>query len=251
VEPATIVLESEPGARLVADHLPGEAPALVFLHGLTSVRVGEKSSILFAEARHLGRAAWRFDFRGHGASSGELATTTLGALIADTRAVLEQAGPAVLIGSSLGGLVAAWTAARHPALVLGLSLLAPAFRFLPRLRAKLDPAGRLVLPHSGGVLEFSPRVLEDFEEHDEEEMARAIRQPTQVFHGRLDDTVPVDASEEFLARIGSARKELLVLGDGDHRLNREFPALLRRALTFHGLDRGCGRSAPASRDSAP
>lgn len=234
----TLELTPEPGARVVADHLDGSGPPLVFLHGLTSVRVGEKSTILFEYAARRGLPAWRFDFRGHGDSSGTLADTTLTDLILDTRTVLERAGPSFLIGSSLGGLVAAWTAKQAPGSVRGMALLAPAFRFLPRLRARLDAARRLVLPHGEGILEFSTRVLEDFERHDEAAMAAAIRQPTLVVHGALDDTVPVEASEEFVARLPAERKELVVLPEGDHRLNREFAVILERAAGFLGFASG-------------
>ncbi len=229
----TVRLSPEPGATIVADRLSGEPPALVFLHGLTSVRVGEKSTALFAFARERGRAAWRFDFRGHGDSSGALDKTTLRELIADTRTVLEQSGPAQLVGSSLGGLVAAWTAAIHPELVLGLTLLAPAFRFLPRLRARLTSDGLLALPHGEAELHFGPEVLEDFARHDEAEMATRVRAPVLVVHGALDDTVPVDASEEWLARVPSVRTELWVIEDGDHRLNQEIGEILSRAAAFH------------------
>src|SRR5690606_7892817 len=152
-----VVLEPAPGARIVADHLPGDAPALVFLHGLVSVRRGEKSTALFDLAARTGRAAWRFDFRGHGESSGVLHDTTLTELIADARSVLEASGPAFLVGSSLGGLVAAWTAARHPEFVRGLVLLAPALRFLPRLIARSRADGTIVLDHGVGELRFSER----------------------------------------------------------------------------------------------
>jgi len=230
-----VVLEPAPGARIVADHLPGDAPALVFLHGLVSVRRGEKSTALFDLAARTGRAAWRFDFRGHGESSGVLHDTTLTELIADARSVLEASGPAFLVGSSLGGLVAAWTAARHPEFVRGLVLLAPALRFLPRLIARSRADGTIVLDHGVGELRFSERVRADLERHDETEMAAAIRPPVFVAHGALDDTVPVDASRDFLARVPHARKLLWVVPDGDHRLNRPITAILRRAARFHGF----------------
>lgn len=229
----SLELAPAPGARIAVDHLPGRGTPLVFLHGLTSVRVGEKSTRLFEHAAATGADAWRFDFRGHGASSGELPDTTLSELVADARVVLEHAGRSLLIGSSLGGLVAAWTAARHPELVAGLVLLAPALRFLPRLRGRMDDDGAIHLPHEGRVLRFSRRVLEDLEQHDETAMARAVRQPTIVFHGALDDTVPLAASVEFVERLGAAAKELVVLEGGDHRLNREFGEILARGLAFH------------------
>src|SRR5690606_41376201 len=112
---------------------------------------------LSAIAARTGRAAWRFAFRGHGEPGGVLHDTTLTELIADARCALEASGPAFLVGSSLGGLVAAWTAARHPEFVRRLVLLAPAFRFLPRLIARSRAAGSIVLDHGVDELPFSDR----------------------------------------------------------------------------------------------
>lgn len=236
----TLTLHPGPGAHVVADFMPGRGTPLVFLHGLTSVRVGEKSALLFEFAKRHRLPAWRFDMRGHGDSSGDLADVTLTDLVADARTVLRAAGPSILIGSSLGGLVAAWTAAEHPELVRGLVLLAPALRFLPRLRARLGPDGRLHLPHGERALEFHTHVLEDFERHDESMLPGAIRQPTLIVHGALDDTVPVDASTAFHEALAAPDRELVVIDDGDHRLNREFPDILARAARFHrfGPERG-------------
>lgn len=246
----TVVLHPGPGAHVVADHLPGRGTPLVFLHGLTSVRVGEKSTALFGFADRHRLPAWRFDMRGHGASSGDLADVTLTDLVADARTVLQASGRAILVGSSLGGLVAAWTAAEHPDLVGGLVLLAPALRFLPRLRARLAPDGRLHLPHGERALEFHPHVLEDFERHDESLLPGLIRQPTLVVHGALDDTVPVEASVEFHDRLAAQRRELVVIEDGDHRLNREFGDILARAARFHGFGPERGRT-PARLPNSP
>ena len=221
------------GARVVADQLVGGGPDLVFLHGLVSVRVGEKSTALFAHAARHRLGAWRFDFRGHGDSSGELADTSLSDLVTDAAAVLDASGPAHLVGSSLGGLVAAWTAARRPDRVLSLTLLAPAFRFLERLIARSDADGNVHLDHTAGVLRFGPNVLADFREHDEADLARRIRCPVLTFHGEHDDVVPIAASREFHTRLRGVRHDLRTVRDGDHRLNLPIRAILEEARTFH------------------
>lgn len=236
--PRTLQLEPAPGHRIVLDHLPGAAPPVVFLHGLTSIRAGEKSTALFDWAARRGQEVWRFDFRGHGESTATVAETSLTDLVDDALAVLEESGPAVLFGSSLGGLVAAWTAAKHPELVLGLTLLAPAFRFLPRLQARLDPrTGAVQLDRAPDAPEvrFDQAVFDDFARHDEDALPGRVTCPLQVFHGTLDDVVPVAASRDFVAAAASARKEFHELGDEDHRLNRPIAAILAGMARFHGL----------------
>jgi pimeloyl-ACP methyl ester carboxylesterase len=238
----SLTLRSADGSELVADHLPGSAPPLLFLHGLRSVRVGEKSTALFRFAAARSRAAWRFDFRGHGDSGGRLEDIPLSGHIADTGLVLERSGPAHLIGSSMGGLVAAWTAARHPERVLSLTLLAPAFRFLERHQAAAegptsDDSTELQHGHDDGPLRLSAELLADLRSHDERRLAHALRCPLLVAHGELDDVVPVDAARRFVEELppdGPAREFWMLRGE-DHRLNRPIAAILDRAATFHGF----------------
>ncbi|MBK8977706.1 MAG: alpha/beta fold hydrolase [Planctomycetes bacterium] len=233
----TLTIEPAPGAHLVVDRLPGADPPLVFLHGLASIRAGEKSRALFELARRRGRGAWRFDFRGHGGSSGTLGAVPLSHLVADAAAVLERSGPAHLVGSSLGGLVASWVAARHPRAVVSLTLIAPALGFLGRLLARRDAAsGRATLDRADGAVVFESAVLDDLAEHDETALAAAIRCPTLVFHGDRDDVVPLRGSEELVAALRAAGQiaELRPIPGGDHRLNVQIDALLAIAADFHG-----------------
>jgi pimeloyl-ACP methyl ester carboxylesterase len=211
----TRVLVPAEGQHVVADHVAGDGPPYVYLHGLRSVRRGEKSEALFARARQLGRAAWRFDFRGHGESSGTIEDLTLTELCADARCVLAVSGPAVLVGSSLGGLVAAWVAAESHELVLGLCLIAPALGFLDRHTVD-------------GVsdLELSPAARADARRYDEGTLPGAITAPTLVVHGELDDTVPAASSVAFHAKLAARKKRLWIVPGGDHRLNTRVDGIL-------------------------
>ncbi|MBM4062315.1 MAG: alpha/beta hydrolase, partial [Planctomycetes bacterium] len=147
-----------PGQRLAGDHRPGAAPGYLFLHGLGSVRTGEKSESLFAHAAANGRACTRVDFRGHGESTGDFGEVTFSELIADALAVLGHLGPTVVVGSSLGALVGAFAAAARPDLVAGLALLAPALGFVSRLEQRVDADGRITTTDGRGFL-LAPRVL--------------------------------------------------------------------------------------------
>src|SRR5204862_7866294 len=93
-------------------------------------------------------------------SSGVVGVATVSELIADAGRVLDRTGPAILVGSSLRGLVGAFLAAARPADVAGVVLPAPAFGYLQRMRQRLDQHGRL---RAGEVGPFTvhPRVLAD------------------------------------------------------------------------------------------
>jgi pimeloyl-ACP methyl ester carboxylesterase len=223
----TLALEPAPGEQIVVDRLRGEEPGYLFLHGLGSVRAGEKSTALFRHAAARGRAAARFDFRGHGGSTGTIGVVTVSELIADAAAVLDLVGPSVLVGSSLGGLVAAFLAAARPADAKALVLLAPALGFLPRMARRLDAEGRMSTGE-GVTFHVDPRVLADAERLDEASLPARLPMPVLVVHGAADEVVPPHLSERFLAAIPHARKDLWLVPGGDHRLNRQIGAILAR-----------------------
>lgn len=192
------------------------------------MRSGEKSEALFGLAQRRGRAAWRFDFRGHGESSGRLEDLTLSDLLRDAEAVLEEAGPSVLVGSSLGGLVAAWSAARQPHLVRGLCLIAPALGFLDRHAARPRDEGHFVVTSPWSSIRIHERALEDARRYDERELAAAIACPTVIVHGEYDPTVPPALSSHFYAQLKVEKKQLWIVPAGDHRLNAAIAGILEQ-----------------------
>ncbi len=220
------------GEFVVGDELPGARPAYVFLHGLGSVRAGEKSNSLLAHAAAHGRGCVRIDMRGHGESSSRIGKVAVSELIADAVRVLEHAGPALVVGSSLGGLVGAYAAAARPELVRGLALLAPALGLMSDLARRLDPMGRLWTREGNGY-HVEPRVLADAQSLDERGLPARIHAPTLVVHGTDDDVIPPFVSERFFRALAAAEKNLWIVPGGDHRLHlfaneiwRRFDALL-------------------------
>jgi len=220
-------LDVSDGEVVVGDELPGRGPGFLFLHGLGSGRAGQKSETLLAHARATGRAFVRYDLRGHGASCGKVGRSTVSELIDDTVRTLERQGPTVVVGASLGGVVAAHTAARRPDLVAGLALIAPAFGLMSGLRQRLDPRGRM-WTHEGHGFVVEERVLADAEKLNEAGLPQRILAPTLVAHGMADDVIPWRASARFFNALGAGRKDLWLVPGGDHRLAAEAPDLWRR-----------------------
>lgn len=220
-------LELSGGGRVVGDERDGDAPRYVFLHGLGSTRVGEKSASLLEHARARGRGFLRFDMRGHGASSGQLGRVKVSELIDDAVRILQRTGPAVVVGSSLGGLVAAHAAAARPDLVERLALLAPAFGLMPALSQRLDARGFLQLENGSGF-HVTHEVRADAESLDESSLPAQVGAPTLIVHGTDDDVVPRRASEWFAAAKSTGATQLWIVEGGDHRLNDVASEIWRR-----------------------
>jgi len=66
------------GATIAYRRLSGAAPGIVFLGGYRSDMTGTKALFLEDYCRQRGRAYLRFDYFGHGASSGDFELGTIG-----------------------------------------------------------------------------------------------------------------------------------------------------------------------------
>ena len=81
-------------------------PRLIYLHGLASSPGSAKARFLAGRARSMGLTVHCPDL-----NTGGFERLTFGRMVQQTQALIRrQPGPVVLLGSSLGGLVATWCA---------------------------------------------------------------------------------------------------------------------------------------------
>jgi pimeloyl-ACP methyl ester carboxylesterase len=231
-------LERGPGEWVAYERHPGEGPEVMFLGGFASDMTGTKALYLEAHCRAKGRAFTRFDYRGHGASSGRFADGTIGGWTADALAVLDSVveGPVVLVGSSMGGWIMLLLALARPERVKGLVGIAVAPDFTERLiRDVLTPEEAAVLARDGVLLQpseygeplpITTRLLDEGRDHLLLEAPIAIGCPVHLLHGQADADVPFGLALELADRLESRQVTLELVKDGDHRLSRE--ADLRR-----------------------
>ena len=152
IRPAAIL--PRPGGATIAYHVtPRQAspatPGVVFLGGFMSDMTGTKALALEAHARRRGLEFLRFDYMGHGQSSGKFEDGTIGAWTEDAIAVLDAVteGPQILVGSSMGGWIMLLVALARPERVAGLVGIAAApdftedlmwANFPPDIRGQLE-----------------------------------------------------------------------------------------------------------------
>ena len=124
----THFLDTPAGRRIAYDRLEGAGPGVVFLGGFRSDKEGTKALALEAWARRQGRAFLRFDYSGHGQSSGDFLDGCIGDWHEDTVAAIDALteGPVVVVGSSMGGWISLLVARAMPQRVGGLVTIAAA-----------------------------------------------------------------------------------------------------------------------------
>jgi pimeloyl-ACP methyl ester carboxylesterase len=198
---------------------------MLYLHGFASSAASKKGVAVAARMQGV-MDVERLDLR-----VPSLERLDFGAMVAKARAAID--GPVWLVGSSLGGLTAARVAALDDR-VLGLVLMAPAFGFGERWKARLgedgwrrwmDEGWLTVHDHATGG---ETRVHADFArgvlEWDRDDGGYpAVTVPARVFHGVLDDVVPVDASRRWAA---AQRDATVVELDDGHDLVASLPVIL-------------------------
>jgi uncharacterized protein len=118
----------------------------------------------------------------------------------------KKAAEVTVIGSSFGGLTAAWLAQRQLA-VKQIVLLAPAFQFLshwlPLLGQqqleKWHSEGYLPVYHYGEqrYLPLNYRFVSEMAKYPEEKLMRSV--PALILHGKHDTIIPIQASRNFAA----------------------------------------------------
>lgn len=231
------------GEEVAWKRLDGAGPALVWLNGYRSDMMGTKAQVLADWARAEGRALVRFDYLGHGASSGDfIAKGCISRWRDDALAVIDAmtAGPVVLIGSSMGGWIASLVALARPERVAGLLLIAPAADFTGKLvEPGLHAADRAALEADGVYYKASPYFDEGspFTRLLLEDGARwtilpgpiPIRCPVRILQGGEDEDVPWTHALTLHQAIAAADSVFTLIKDGDHRLSR--PQDLERLTT--------------------
>lgn len=131
--------------------------------------------------------------------------------------------PARLIGSSMGGYVAALYAAAHPE-ISRMVLLAPALGFAPRWKEKTSLE---VFHHGTGTMRrVHYGLIEDALQYPS---VPEFTQPTLILHGVNDDVVPVENSRRFAAAHANAR---LIELASDHALMDVLDDIVRQAAPF-------------------
>jgi pimeloyl-ACP methyl ester carboxylesterase len=237
-------LELPDGRRIAYRLSPGRGPGVVFLGGFRSDMSGTKAQFLEAWARAGGRGFLRFDYTGHGASSGEFRTGGIGGWAQDARDAISRLteGPQVLVGSSMGGWIALLFARRTPALVAGLVGIAAAPDFTEDAmwagfdagqRAQLEARGEVLLPsdYDEEPYPITRHLIEDGRRNLVLREPLDLPFPVRLLHGTADRDVPVEVALGLLGHAEGPDIRLTVVKDADHRFSApENLDLLARTL---------------------
>ena len=207
-------------------------PGVVFLGGFRSDMTGTKAEYLEAWAQKAGRSFLRFDYTGHGQSSGRFEDGCIGDWARDAQEIIEAKtdGPQVLVGSSMGGWVALLIAKRMPQRVAGLVGIAAApdftedsmwAAFSEAQRAALVRDGQVELPsdYDDGPYVITRKLIEDGRDQLVLRDALMLPFPVRLLHGTADTDVSMSVPLRIVEHVDAPDLHLRLVKGADHRFS--------------------------------
>jgi len=223
--------------RIAVISREGKGPQVVWLGGFKSDMRSTKVAALDAWAEGAGRAFLRFDYSGHGESTGVFEDGTISRWLEEALEVIGRFGSPrpILVGSSMGGWIALLAArrlagsARAPS---GIVLIAPAVdmterlmweRFPEEIRKSVEETGVYHRPsaYSEAPYAITRGLIEDGRNHLLFGQTIETGCPVHILQGMLDPDVPWSHAMQLVEHLPGDSVSLTLIKDGDHRLSRD------------------------------
>jgi pimeloyl-ACP methyl ester carboxylesterase len=222
-----------PQDRTIAYHQSaGKGPGVVFLGGFRSDMGGTKALFLHEWAKQRGRAFLRFDYSGHGESSGDFLDGCIGDWADDAMAAITTLteGPQVLVGSSMGGWLSLLVARAMPERVAALVGIAAAPDFTEDgMWDSFDQAQRDALMRDGQIdlpsdyadepYIITRRLIEDGRARLVLRDPLSLPFPVRLLQGSDDTDVPVSVALRLFDHAVSPDLRLTLVKGADHRFS--------------------------------
>lgn len=218
--------------RLAYDQTAGYGPGIVFLCGFNSTKSGTKAVFLEDWAKKQGRAFLRFDYSGHGLSSGTFEEGTISRWAEDAAAIIRglTKGPQIIVGSSMGGWIALLLARQFGDRFAGLITIAAAPDFTEDVfHRRLGSSERALLETQGfvdvesiygdGPYRITRNLIEDGKRNLVLHAPMKLPFPVRILQGSDDEAVPCATAEKLFATLDGPDIRMTVVKNADHRFS--------------------------------
>mgnify|MGYP001315809630 FL=1 len=214
------------------NQLTGKNVGIVFLSGFNSDMQGKKALYLEKWAKENNHSFLRFDYSGHGQSSGTIDTTCFSDWYQDAEYLINKLtqDKQILIGSSMGAWIMLMLAKQIPQKISAIIGLAPAPDF-PKIliwdkmtgdeKRKLIKNRKISIKYEDGSKnDFSYKLIKDSFKNLTLLESIYFNGPVYLYHGMADEAVPYDLSIKIIKTFsGTKDVKLLLERDAGHRLS--------------------------------
>ncbi|MCE3232891.1 MAG: protein of the alpha/beta hydrolase superfamily [Rickettsiaceae bacterium] len=207
-------------------------PTVIFLGGFMSDMSGNKATALENFCKKETWGFIRFDYIGHGESSGKFTDGTISIWKDNALKVIDNLseGNIILIGSSMGGWLMLLAALERPERVVGLIGVASAPDFTENLiweimsdtqKEELNEKGicDLKSEYSEAPYPITMQLIEDGRKNLLLNGKININCPVRLIHGLLDHDVPASCSIKLGELLTTDNMCVNLIQNGDHRMS--------------------------------
>lgn len=214
-----------------------DKPGIIFLSGFKSDMTGIKALFLEEFSKKEGLGYIRFDYLGHGESSGKFEEGTIGLWLDNALQVLDKltSGKQILIGSSMGGWLMCLAALKRPERISALVGIASAPDFTEKLLwDKFNDEEKNIIM-SKGIYHLPTKYCND-PKHSSYPITKELIEegrnhliltgnidiscPVHLIHGMKDKDVPYQFSLKLAEKIVSDDITIHLSKTGDHRMSK-------------------------------
>jgi len=218
--------------RRAGDGADENKSGVIFFGGYGSDMTGTKAGFLAECCAARDIDFTRFDYQGHGRSSGAFVDGTIGQWRQDALDILDHltTGPQILVGSSMGGWIGLLLALARPARIAGFVGVAAAPDFTETIVPDLTPPQREALYRDGLIydddappdfrLPMTLKLIEEGRRHLVLNAPLPLAIPMHLLQGQQDDAVPWATALRLAETVTGADIRITLIKDGDHRLSR-------------------------------
>ncbi len=228
----TSFINTSEGNTIAYNQIIGKNTGIVFLSGYNSDMHGNKALYIEKWAKENNHSFLRFDYSGHGQSSGKLETTCFSDWYQDSEYIINKKtkDKQILIGSSMGAWIMLMLAKRIPNKISAIIGLAPAPDF-PKIliwdkmtgdeKRKLIKNRKISIKYEDGSKnDFSYKLIKDSFKNLTLLENIYFNGSVYLYHGMADASVPYDLSIRIIKTFtGTKDVKLLLEKEAGHRLS--------------------------------